>query len=140
MMISKFRTLPMFGRTTRNISSVILNSDFLSTDSSAKINYKTKMAEYFETRKNRNLKQKVFKHPMDSKYHPINSSPFRTSELIHDFVGPEQVSANYEPLSVARQFALTSLFAVFGCSYLMKISDLNWVLESTYTGLFYYTL
>ena len=124
----------------RGISSVVLNSDILQVGPSDKSDYKSRMAEYFANRSKNILNRKAFKHPMDSPHHPINFSPFKYSELFHDFVGPEQVSAHYEPLSIARNFALTSLFSVAFVSYLMKVNDLNWVLESTYTGLFYYCL
>ena len=124
----------------RGISSVILNSDILQPGNSRLGDYKAKMAEYLKNRNASTLKQKAYSHPMDSKFHPINFSPYRQSELFYEFIGPEQVSAHYEPLSVARHFALTSIFSVGLVGYLMKINDLNWVLESTYTGLFYYTL
>lgn len=127
-------------RLNRNITSVVLNSDVLPVGEQKNKNFKERMNEYLKNRQNSVLNTKTFKHPMDSKHHPINFSPFRHSELVMDFIGPEQVSANYEPLSVARQFALTGIFSLGAISYFMKISDLNWVLESSFIGLFYYFL
>ena len=96
--------------------------------------------EFHKSRREFLNSNKFFKHPLDSKYHPINFSPHRFTELYMDFVGPEQVSPHYEPLTIARQFAVNSLVTLALVSYFMKINDLNWALESTYMGLFYYSL
>lgn len=98
------------------------------------------VGEYTRNRKAYFQNNKFFKHPLDSKYHPINFSPVRFAELYMDVIGPEPVSPHYEPFSIARQFALNAIFALGFTSYFMKISDLNWALESTYMGLFYYSL
>ena len=96
--------------------------------------------EYAQNRREYISKNKVYTHPLDSKHHPINFSPIRYTELLLDFMGPEPVSPHYEPFTIARRFAVTSLVSLGLMSYLMKISDLNFVLQSTFTGLFYYSI
>ena len=109
-------------------------------NATARVELNDNMAEYIRNRKAFFQNNKFFKHPLDSKYHPINFSPVRFVELYLDFVGPEPVSPHYEPFSIARQFALNALFTLGVTSYFLKVHDLNWALESTYMGLFYFSL
>lgn len=114
------------------------SGDFGSAFESRKDQFESGFRDFVESRRQKNTTQKYFTHELDDEHHPLNFSNIRTVELALDMVGPEMVSPHYEPFMASRRFALTSLAALFGISYLGKISDLNWILQSTYSGLIFY--
>ena len=114
--------------------------DFGEALSSRKSELDSSYRAFVEGRRESQAKQKFYEHPLDSPNHPLNFSPLRTVELMLDFVGPEQVSPHYEPLMASRRLALGSIATLFTISYFGKMSDLNWMLQSTYSGLFFYLL
>lgn len=84
--------------------------------------------------------RKVFQHTLDSKERPVNFSTIRSVQLMMDVVGPEQVSPHYENLFTSRRLAITTIGSLMGMSYLMKVSDFNWILASTYSTFFFFMI
>jgi hypothetical protein len=73
-----------------------------------------------------------YTHPYNMPHNPINFSGVKSSELFHDFIGPEQVSPHYENFLVARKYLLLWFGGLLFISAAAGTTDLNWVAKSSY--------
>lgn len=65
-------------------------------------------------------------------HNPINFSGVKSSELFHDFVGPEMVSPHYENFLVARKYLLLTFGGLVVIGTAAETTDLNWIARSSF--------
>ena len=73
-----------------------------------------------------------YHHPYNMAHNPINFSGVKSSELFHDFIGPEQVSPHYENFLVARKYLILWFGGMLLISACVGTTDLNWIARSSF--------
>ena len=71
---------------------------------------------------------------------PINFSGIKSSELFHDFVGPEMVSPHYENFLVARKYLLMNIFGFILISAAAETIDLSWIAKSSLLPFYFWAI
>ena len=93
--------------------------------------FKKTMDKMEDTQTASSLKsKKAYRHPYNNEHSSINISPIRDDELVHEFVGPEQVSPHYESFLFSRKWAIGFWTVGFSLSFIAKTVDFHWIAKS----------
>jgi len=93
--------------------------------------FKSTMDSMDETRETTNLKnKKAFSPPFENEHYEVNCHPSKFTELIHDFIGPEQVSPHYESFLASRKWAIGFWTTCLTLGYIGNSLDFHWVARS----------